>query len=226
MYLSRLMLNPRNRKVQRDLANPYDLHRTVLSGFPDGQVHVVRSTEDAAGVLYRLDEDRQRLTLLVQSQQAPVWTSLAAGYLFPADPFDPAGESLAVKQFVPQFAVGQRLQFRLRANPTKRLGKSAAKDSGKRVGIYDPEKQQAWLMRKAQMGGFKLLGLRMSDDEMQKGSIPRQDAPTLTLQLLAVRFDGVLEVTDPAAFLRTLTQGIGSGKAWGCGLLSLASVRG
>ena len=106
------------------------------------------------------------------------------------------------------------------------MGKSAAKDPGKRVGIYKPEAQQAWLMRKAQMGGFKLLGLRMSDDEMQKGSIPRQDAPTLTLQLLAVRFDGLLEVTDPAAFVRTLTQGIGSGKAWGCGLLSLASVRG
>ena len=226
MYLSRLILNPRNRKVQRDLANPYDLHRTVLSGFPQGKVHVTRSTEDAAGVLYRLDEDRQRLTLLVQSQQMPVWTSLPADYLFPADPFDPAGESLAVKQFAPQFSLGQHLQFRLRANPTKRMGKSAAKDPGKRVGIYKPEAQQAWLMRKAQMGGFKLLGLRMSDDEMQKGSIPRQDAPTLTLQLLAVRFDGLLEVTDPAAFVRTLTQGIGSGKAWGCGLLSLASVRG
>jgi CRISPR system Cascade subunit CasE len=41
---------------------------------------------------------------------------------------------------------------------------------------------------------------------------------------LAVQFDGVLEVTDPAKFLETVRQGIGSAKGFGFGLLSLARV--
>ena len=35
-------------------------------------------------------------------------------------------------------------------------------------------------------------------------------------------FEGVLEVTDPDALRRALTHGIGRGKAYGCGLMTLA----
>jgi CRISPR system Cascade subunit CasE len=226
MYLSRLMLNPRHRKVQRDLADPYQLHRTVLSGFPTGGVHLQRATPDAAGVLYRVDDDRGRLMLLVQSQQPPDWGSLPEDYLLPADPFDPVGDNPAVKPFDPHFQPGQRLAFRLRANPTKRLGKSAERDVGKRVGIYDADKQVAWMERKAAAAGFRLLTLTIGGDDTQKGVIPQEAGPALKLQLLAVRFDGILQVTDPSAFSAALTGGIGSGKAWGCGLLSLAPARG
>lgn len=41
-------------------------------------------------------------------------------------------------------------------------------------------------------------------------------------RFLAVRFDGLLEVTDPGKFLETLRAGIGSAKGFGFGLLSLA----
>ena len=41
-------------------------------------------------------------------------------------------------------------------------------------------------------------------------------------EFLAVRFDGLLAVTDPALFRNTLQTGIGSAKAFGFGLLSLA----
>ena len=35
MYLSRLILNPRSRQVQKELADPYQLHRTIMAAFPD-----------------------------------------------------------------------------------------------------------------------------------------------------------------------------------------------
>ena len=41
----------------------------------------------------------------------------------------------------------------------------------------------------------------------------------------SVLFDGLLRVTDTDAFLRTLVRGIGPGKAFGFGLLSVAPVR-
>src|SRR5207248_1215728 len=37
MYLSKLSTNLRDRGVRRDLANPYDLHRTLLRAFPDAE---------------------------------------------------------------------------------------------------------------------------------------------------------------------------------------------
>ena len=36
-----------------------------------------------------------------------------------------------------------------------------------------------------------------------------------------VQFEGVLQVNQPVAFVETLCNGIGSAKAFGCGLLSV-----
>jgi CRISPR system Cascade subunit CasE len=40
--------------------------------------------------------------------------------------------------------------------------------------------------------------------------------------LLAIQFEGLLQVTDPDRLQHTVQQGIGSGKGLGFGLLSLA----
>ena len=34
MYLSRLILNPRSRRVQKEIEYAYELHRTLMRGFP------------------------------------------------------------------------------------------------------------------------------------------------------------------------------------------------
>ena len=39
--------------------------------------------------------------------------------------------------------------------------------------------------------------------------------------LLAVTYEGVLEVTDPQAFCQMLTNGLGRGKAYGLGLMTI-----
>ena len=39
---------------------------------------------------------------------------------------------------------------------------------------------------------------------------------------LSVLFEGLLRITDETCFLETLVRGIGSGKAFGFGLLSIA----
>ena len=43
----------------------------------------------------------------------------------------------------------------------------------------------------------------------------------MRVSLLAVTYEGVLRVTDAALFRRTLTEGIGRGKAYGMGLLTV-----
>jgi CRISPR system Cascade subunit CasE len=152
------------------------------------------------------------LTLLVQSEQQPNWDWLAglSRYLWPD-----CGSNPALKAFDPSFSSGQRFYFRLRANPT-------VKRNNKRWGLYQEVQQRNWLARKAEQSGFALLGMIVTAEGRVGGKIHRSTGESHNLNLLAVRFEGLLQVTDPVNFLETLRQGIGSGKGLGFGLLSLA----
>jgi CRISPR system Cascade subunit CasE len=217
MYLSRLILNPRSRRVQRELAEPYQMHRSLMRCFPDG---LDRAQER---VLFRVESDPRRgmLTLLLQSTLEPRWDWLAdngaRGYLLPGVDRNPATKWVDLK-----LASGQVLAFRLRANPT--VKRRFPNGDHKRVGIYRPEEQLAWLERKGELGGFRVLSVRTCHEPEAGGRMQRQ-GETHKLKFYTVRFDGILQVIDPQRLQETLRQGIGSGKGFGFGLLSLAPAR-
>jgi len=225
MYLSRLILNPLCAQVRAELARPYELHRTLLRAFPQGIVHKERDDDDAAGVLFRVDEQPRTnsIAVLVQSKIAPDWAFLndkrdARGHAYLLRPPESKSfDSLA------RLAAGQTLAFRLRANPTKRLGKGAGDDHHKRVGIYAEDEQLKWLQRKADAGGFRIVRAMVSREErIENDAAIHRDERTHDLKLLSVQFDGVLQVADAARLRCALACGIGSGKGFGFGLLSLA----
>lgn len=202
MYLSRLLLNPRCRQVRRELAEPYEMHRTLLRAFPENM---------AAGgerVLFRVDTERETgvPTVLVQSLTPPDWSGLTAGrdyYLRPVE----------TKEFDPAFRAGQRLYFRLRANPT-------VKREGKRWGLYREEEQRSWLVRKGQQGGFEAEGVVVIPENKVTGR-KTTDGARHEMVHHSVRFDGVLRVSDPERFVQTLGAGVGSGKGLGFGMMSV-----
>ncbi len=208
MYLSRLVLDPGARRVQRELSNPYELHRTLLRAFP-------AQLPPDERVLFRVEmtDQGKAPVILVQSQYPPDWQRLTT---------DEVGRYLLqpaeTKTFTPHFSRGQRLLFRLRANPT-------IKREGRRHPLYREDAQRAWLARKARHGGVRVLEARIIREGDVRMLIPRQDrAGHMRATLFAVRFDGTLEVTEPEIFLETVRQGIGSGKGLGFGLLSLAPL--
>jgi len=221
MYLSRLTLNPRNRRVQRELANPYELHRTLMSAFPE-------KLPAGERVLFRVDvDDRTGVpTVLLQSHTAPDWAWLgdprANGYLLRAP------ES---KPFELSFTPGQTLAFHLRANPTVKHS-APGQRQGRRDPLYREEDQLKWLERKAAAGGFRLVRVAVLKEGNSYGQQPVKKTAEETeqekgpkrrrLTLYAVRFEGLLQVTDPAKLWETVQQGIGPGKGLGFGLLSLA----
>jgi CRISPR system Cascade subunit CasE len=239
-YLSQLLLNPRNSQVQRDLSDCHRLHRTVLRAFLDvPEKHCARTQFN---VLHRVDgvyHGRSASVLLVQSSAAPNWEFLPSSYL-------EGGTSAAVKRVDAVYeaiTAGRTLRFRLRANPTKRVWKAddvAGRSwKGKRVDLRREEDQLAWLSRKGQAdplkerGGFQLLDVRIRPDEasihadvanvaLTPGDAVHGRRQGATLTFGSVVFDGVLRVTDARAFNNTLVTGIGSGKAYGFGLLSIA----
>ncbi len=216
MYLSRLQLNSHNRQVWRNnIANPYKIHQMVMRGFP---VDVKREQAD---VLYRLDIQDWGATLLVQSTLEPDWSTVNPDYLLPADPFDPLPNP-AVKPMDLPLRAGQVLNFRLCANPT--LKKVRRDENGEhlnsnRVPLVREDEQIKWLQKRAETGGFKLLGAAVSQSQSQKIRKQKGEKP---ITLYTVQFDGYLEVTQPDRLLAAVKNGIGPSKAFGCGLLSLA----
>jgi CRISPR system Cascade subunit CasE len=210
MYLSRLILNPRSRQVQKELADPYQLHRTIMAAFPD----VLPPDER---VLFRVDLADGLPVLLVQSQHPPEWDCLdppgERGYLRPTSLPNPA-----VKQVALALAAGQRLRFRLRANPT-------VKRAGKRVGLYRQEEQIDWLQRQGGRNGFALVDVWAQQEGKDKALIHGDDR-IHRATLVAVRFDGVLAIRDPKLVADAAARGIGPAKGLGFGLLSLGPCGG
>lgn len=216
MYLSRLLLNHNSRQVQRETADPYNLHRTLMQAFTHNR--------DQSGILHRLETHPRtgHITLLVQSQAEPNWSHLQeSGYLLPTDPFTPLPNP-AVKPLVLALHHGQILRFRLIANPT-------VKRDGKRHALYKEEDQRRWLEtkgtgcqeKKRPSLGFKILEMAIQKEGNQYGHIHR-DNQKHKLTIHTVQYNGRLQITDTTAFTTALQQGIGPAKAFGCGLLSLA----
>ena len=218
MYLSRLILNPRSRRVQREISAPYQMHKTLMRCFPDNL------DRERDRVLFRVETNpRSNIpVVLLQSTLEPAWDWLAddgaRGYLL-----ETGGPNPAVKQFDLRLAPGQTLAFRLRANPTVKRRREREDGSLRAVRdpIYDEEKQIEWLERKARQGGFRLLSVRSQNAPDVRGWARRDDVKH-KLKLFAVQFDGLLQVKDPDLVRETVRRGVGSGKGFGFGLLSLA----
>lgn len=246
LYLSRLILDARNRTVQRHLADCHQLHKQVCRAFPtipDDPHHPAPvAARDHFGLLYRIEpfiHHPHLLRLLVQSNTAPDWAQaqLPSSYLAPAP--DARGNP-AVRRIDPEYdhiAPGMHFQFRLRANPTKRISHNDpahdARWHGKRVELRREADQLAWLTRKGEHGGFRLIAVathpglpdtRATNRPTVRGRSKDTRNQSIPLTFGDVLFEGRLTVTDRAVFLATLHNGIGSGKAFGFGLLSIASV--
>lgn len=204
MYLSQLMLDPRSRDVQKDLANRYDLHRTLAKAF------LTNYTSNR--LLYRLEISGHSVqpTLLLQSFTEPDWSDLKAGYLY---------RPARTKSFDYHIQAGDVFAFRLVANPTKRMRGEG--EIGKRVALYKYEDQLDWIRRKAQNHGFKLTGVSITNlgDALSHKYINKASQKVIHH---GVRFEGYLQVVDASLFYDALTSGIGSGKGFGFGLLSIA----
>lgn len=231
MYLSKLVLNLRNWQVRRDLADCQEMHRTLLRAFPDGAADDTAGARARCSLLYRVEVDRTSrwVAVLVQSAVEPDWSRLPAGYATHC-----SWKSIAAAYEA--ITAGMRLRFRLRANPTRRIARARDAEEtrwvGKRVQLFREEDQLAWLARKGREHGFRLIQVRtVSDRPVSAVQVAPEGVVTgrrtsggqvHPLTFGSVLFEGELEVTDAAAFRAALRQGVGSAKAYGFGLLSVA----
>jgi len=79
-----------------------------------------------------------------------------------------------------------------------------------------------WLARKGEQHGFSVKQFDVKIDNYQEYSVKPQGKPSFTLRTLD--FEGKLRIVQADRFKTGLFEGIGSAKAFGCGLMLVRRV--
>lgn len=204
MYLSRIELDLTNRKTMCALSNPNLLHGAVEAAFPGARERK----------LWRLDTLGGRQYLLLLSPEKPDFRGIAAQFGTGA-----SGQTRAYAPLLERIAEGSVWQFRLTANPTKSC-KTMDSDRGKVRACAVVAEQEQWLLERAEKHGFALQENEFSVTGIKRYSfVKRQERRKVSL--LSVTYEGILRVTDAERFRQTLTEGMGRGKAYGMGMLTV-----
>lgn len=156
--------------------------------------------------------------------------------------------SVQSRAYSPKIFKGQHLLFDLRVNPvviTTRDGKKCrddvvikckksllAKQGLVKWSDWNPQDRPAeydvvtgagkeWLCRALddQLSRAERAGFTVLDDSIRVDAYQQHRTEKKGVRFSTIDLTGELEVSDPALFLATLQNGIGHGKAFGCGLL-------
>ncbi|WP_372627877.1 type I-E CRISPR-associated protein Cas6/Cse3/CasE [Arsukibacterium sp.] len=233
MYLSRVRFLPGNTAHNALLAiqrkGSYASHQLLWQLFTEQQQRNFLFREEQAN---GLSSQRGMPEYLVLSQTAPILNT----ELFRVE----------TKLFAPKLSAGDKLAFRLRANPTvsSKTAASAVK-RGQRHDVMMHAKKCAQaegvtdsLILKQHMEQAALNWL-VKDERVARLGVRFDTQPTLmtynqhktskkaqqpVISYSTVDYEGVLTVTEPELLVNQIAQGIGRAKAFGCGLMLLRRV--
>ncbi|MEU6807245.1 type I-E CRISPR-associated protein Cas6/Cse3/CasE [Streptomyces neyagawaensis] len=237
----RLLSSPQSLHAAVMASFPHLLPTAVSEAAAAGPRVLWRLDRNAAAdvFLYVVSPDQPDLTHLVEQAG---WPAAAT-----AEPANPGWQTRPYAPFLDRLTPGTRWAFRLTANPVHHIRRKDDEPT-KRTAHITPAHQMSWLLERQERCGFRICekpdSKRLLPDGTTHKKAPHhgdryellvRDQRNLSfaktrsstagrrpVTLLAVTFDGRLEVTDPDLLRRTLLQGLGKAKAYGCGLLTLA----
>lgn len=231
-YLSKVPLNPLRKGTRWLLANPQRVHAAVLGGIAEQPVN--------ERVLWRLEPVERAPHLLVLTRSRPSWEHVVEQAGWPGA----EGGSAQIAEYEPLLALimqGRSFRFRLKANPVSAVRRPEAPTAsqaellegerrrrGTRVGHRSVAHQLAWFLDRASDGGNGW-GFSVGPRDDANVSVVARERLVFSkkremnpITLNTATFEGRLVVTDPLRFREVLLGGVGSGKAYGCGLLTVA----
>ena len=206
LWLTRVVLDARHRNTRNDLGNVVGMHRDVLAMFPQVPEKAARAS---LAVLHRLDQGSSGPTLLVQSSVEPDTSR------FPLKALDVRTTSLT--PLLERLTEGTVVRYRIVANATKRAANGPM--AGKRIALGRAH-AGLWWAERAERSGLGLEGAPNLVGELLRG----RDANDGEVTLRPWRIDGVARVREPDVLVAAVRSGLGRGRPYGCGLLSLALV--
>ncbi|WP_413755045.1 type I-E CRISPR-associated protein Cas6/Cse3/CasE [Streptomyces sp. MMBL 11-3] len=212
MTLTRITVNRSHRQARADLANRPAMHKTLmrLLAHPTGP-----TPRKTGGLLFRLEPGLDPV-LLVQTADTPNLTGLPGGY--------GSTDSRDLTPMLTALTPGRPVRYRITAAPTAYRSTGAPPDplTGRRprskITTLHGQDAQTWWQRQAATAGLRLC----EPAEAFRRSFPSPERPAPFYKL--TQFDGTATITDPDLLATALREGIGKGKAYGAGLLTLAPV--
>jgi len=122
---------------------------------------------------------------------------------------------------------GMTVRYRITANPSKQLprGHPGPGRPGQRVALRGAQ-AEAWWRKRADHAGLTLTNMVMLPRQdmvgQQTGQISK--ASQKEIRHAAAQYDGTATIQDVHTVRDAISKGIGRGKPYGCGLLSLAPI--
>lgn len=208
MSLIASVLHLDRKAVQRlKIKDIYGLHKAVYSLFPD-----VRSVEEKqgstpSGFIYA-DQggDYKSRKILLLSDRQPI-AKIQGEY----------GE-VQSKPISAEFLQYDTYRFKVTVNPTRRDSASR-----KLVPVKGREAIAEWFTERAEQSwGFKVVPSQLQVDSTDV--LQFKDKEQRSITLAQAKIQGVLQVADRKNFIQSFSQGIGRGRAFGCGLLQIAPI--
>lgn len=185
----------------------YGLHKAVYSLFPDIRSAEEKQDNTPSGFLYA-DQggDYKSRKILLLSNRQPM-AQIEGQY----------GE-VQSKLISADFLQHDIYRFKVVVNPTRRDNASR-----KLIPVKGREAIAQWFIKRAQQSwGFKVVASQLQVDRIDV--LQFKDKAQRSITLAQAQVQGVLQVGDHQQFVQSFSQGIGRGRAFGCGLLQIVPV--
>ena len=206
MYISQVFLDTRKHDTARALYNRNIMHGALERCFEGERQHP----------LWRIDKRAGIYLVLVVSKTVPDFTNFISQFgvsgIQPQTKSYDAFLTSGIRQ-------GEIMRFHITANPT-------IKKNGKRIPLNlkrtEHQKYCAsdWIKDRLLNHGAELITVDISAFESHKIRSEQKN-----IVMVSADFDGYLKVIDRDKFEDALKNGIGHGKAYGCGMLSVMKNR-
>lgn len=198
-----------DRKAIRALriTDPYSLHRVVYSLFADVRDERSKTASQSSGLLYadQGGDFSGRKILMLSNRQ-------------PADNVDELYGEVRCKLIPEGFLEHPHYRFKVIINPTHRDNASRQLKP-----VKGREAISEWFCQRAEHSwGFKPSQTHIDVSRVDVLQFNNKQQHRITLSQAHIQ--GLLTVTDPTKFKRGFAQGVGRGRAFGCGLLQLVPL--
>lgn len=192
------------------------MHKTVMTGFRNWVEDGADNAREQVGVLstWSVDLKSKTLLLIVQSAVAPDWSAIPSSQLnapvktTTVDMTIRAGDLYEARTVVS----ARRIRLDRKTGDVRRLPHT------------DPHHVREWFTERLQPNPrTPHIGATTDPQKLAVRTLPPAIATTKHEGLKLPRHEirGTLTVTDPNAFTNALTNGIGTGRAYSCGLILL-----
>ena len=169
--------------------------------------------------MYRLEDyqhsvmNRQySMPVLIVSEKEPDFDKLSGEYSLGV-------KTLQYPEKLKNVNQGVIYRFLLRGNPTKKV-------KGKRIPLKTYEERLQWIQKKSDQSGFDLLDCLIKSERIKESVktdiVKNNTSGVRKITFNSVIYEGTLKITDIEIFKSSLYNGIGSGKAFGFGLMTIA----